>query len=158
MHDTDFRQKDCDKYDAITKKEGIALLKIIFKSDEVYKNEDKYDVDLVVKRNDKRLYFEVEYKNFTDLDRITKNGLHISSRKLKYYNDYRKVYHITFLKDYKIALIFHKKTLRNANIIEKNCNRDGDIYNNAKFIEVQIDKAFKLKREQNKWILINSLI
>jgi len=98
--DTDFRPSDLNKYDNKAKEEAIILLKQFFKETLVYENPDKYAVDIIMEKDKKKLYFEVEYKEFANLVILASEGLHIAERKKKFYKD-NKCSHITFLDNYR---------------------------------------------------------
>jgi hypothetical protein len=156
MRDTDFNINDFDEYDVKCRQCGKVLLATIYKEKTIKDNSDKYGPDLVV---GKSIYYEVEYKTFQNIEFIEKKGLHISQRKLKYYSDDKvTVHHITFLDNFNKAILFRNNDLRQSKCIVKNCKRGSTNYEQAKFIEMSMDKAIRLQLVNNKWIKVNKFI
>lgn len=152
--DTKFSRSDHEKYDNRAKEEGIALLSQIFSDqfDDIHENDDTYGVDLVIKqKNEKLSFFEVEYKNYSNLARIIDEGIHIASRKKRYYHARKNVHHITFLDDYERAIMIKNSILRRAKTITKACYRGNTYYPHAKFIEIHVKKCILFKKYGNEW-------
>ena len=148
--DTDFRPSDLNKYDNKAKEEAIILLKQFFKETLVYENPDKYAVDIIMEKDKKKLYFEVEYKEFANLVILASEGLHIAERKKKFYKD-NKCSHITFLDNYRRAIIIKNNTLKKAKTITKGCWRGSNYYPYSQFIEIKL-KDCSLYKKKSKWI------
>lgn len=148
--DTKFKKKDFNKYDKKTKKRAVAFLEQLFEDAKVYENPDKYGIDIIVKKGSKKLYFEVEYKEFRDLQRLSEEGMHISARKKKFYKDNKRSSHITFLDDYRRAIVVKNGVLRKAKTIVKGCWRGNEYYPSAQFIEIKL-KDCLLYKKKGKW-------
>jgi len=150
--DTDFRLDDAKEYDEEAKDEAIELLKFMFPdADRVGKNTDKYGIDIFVDWRGRRLWFEVEYKNFRDFGRIMNDGIHIATRKMKFYESQSRANHITFLNNYDRAIVIKNRFLVNTKIITKSCSRRGDHYDGAKFLAVDYKNFMIYEKDCGLW-------
>jgi hypothetical protein len=152
--DTTFRKNDFDKYDVQAREEAKILISDVSPHCLVTDNPQTYDCDLIIKNTDTDAFsfLEVEYKNFGRLDIIEREGLHIASRKMKYYADTtRTVNHVTFLKGYTKCILFGGVVLRECGIVSKPCRRGADSYNNSQFIEVYPSQGTVFEKINGVW-------
>jgi hypothetical protein len=158
--DTTFRRTDFKKYDEQAREEAKGLITSIASHCQVADNPNEYDCDLIInnKTSNTFSFLEVEYKNFGRLDIIQAEGLHISSRKMKYYADERRtVNHITFLKGYTKCILFSGEVLKNCNIVSKTCRRGNDTYADSKFIEVYPSQGTVFEKINDVWQVSSEL-
>lgn len=148
----EFRKEDFDKFDDAAKVEAISLLHSIFnnKIKCAYENPDKYGVDLIVIwDNGSKSYFEVEFKTYSNISELSKNGIHIAARKQKYYSE-KNTHHITFLGNYQKSVIIKNTLLQNARLISKDCIRGKSTYN-QQFLEIDLKSCLLFEKIDQMW-------
>jgi len=152
-----FKKEEYIKHDALSKKWGISLLTQFMPTKKTYENPgSQYDVDLVLESPDGTIkYVEVEHKLFNNFKYIDDSGLDIAGRKTKYYFDNKVMAsHITFLDNYKMAILFNNKSLReHGKIIKKDCTRGVE-----EFIRIFPKHGLVFEYYENKWVKKDSLL
>lgn len=74
MKDTDFIRADYTSFDMRARSEAKKLLYDLYPDSKVYDNPDQYDCDIILERNEKETYFEVEYKKFSNYEMMYRYG------------------------------------------------------------------------------------
>lgn len=142
QNDREFIAFDYSKYDKQAKDHAIALLRQYGWT--AQENPDRYGIDLLAQKGERSIEVEVEYKNCRSLQLIKRNGLHISERKAKLYMD-PETHHMTFMDEFRIALMVKHGALQNFQTVEKPCMRGGRQLA-GKFIEIPFDRVRVLQR------------
>ncbi len=133
---------DADLYNADDPAKEYVIEWLESKGYQAEVNPDQYGIDLLTSRNGKKSGVEVEVKHNWEGYKFPYRTVHISGRKLKFFQDDNN-YLLMLNSDWSAALSFAAEEIRNAITITKDT-----IYTKAeKFIELpaKIAKRYKLR-------------